>query len=161
MKIFSEWCDSFLNTSSSTFPNTICTTGERIAHLGGRCDFARVWLRFDPANELITSIDSNPEIIISQDSNYKLIEPIEELSTSELIQFKKYILFGSLDILMSFSKQAIFNVCITIEKIEIHPIDSNASAFRLAAREATYKALECSNVFPWKKKISYVYSPGI
>ena len=104
-------------------------------------------------------MEHHPEIAIfsdyrSVDSKNEIDESIDMiLDPPEFRNFKRNIFFGALDILMCFSRYPILNVGICIEKLEIHPVDSNPYAFRFAARDAARKALESSGFFLWDKVV--------
>lgn len=130
MDILNQWRNGLFNSPVFRFPKVIVVSGERIAHLGPRFDFARVRLRFEPADAFAVSLEGAPD---DQDS----------------IEFAQAALFGALDVLATFAKHPVFNVCVILEQMEIDPIDSNAHAFRLAGRDAAYKALEDSGLHRW------------
>src|SRR4051794_2015722 len=130
MGILTQWRDSLLDPPVFRFPKVVTASGERIAHLGGRSDFARAQLRFEPADEFAVSLDGAP-------------------SDSDAQEFAKGLIFGVLDVLKTFAKNPILNVKVIIERMEIHAIESNARAFRLAGRVATQKALKEAGMRRW------------
>jgi hypothetical protein len=130
MDLLNQWQDGLFNSPVFRFPKLVVASGERIAHLGPRFDFARIRLRFEPAETFTVSLEGAPT---DQDG----------------MEFAQGALFGVLDVLMTFAKCPVLNVCVTIEQMEIDEIDSNAGAFRLAGRDAAYKALENSGLHQW------------
>lgn len=130
MEMLNQWRNELFNPPVFRFPKVVVASGERIAHLGPRFDFARVRLRFEPADVFAVSLEGAPG---DQDS----------------MEFAQAALFGALDVLATFAKHPVLNVSVTLEQMEIDPVDSNAHAFRLAGRDAAYKALEDSGLRRW------------
>jgi hypothetical protein len=130
MNILNQWRDCLLDPPIFRFPKVVTATGERVAHLGPRFDFARIHVRFEPADEFSASWEAPAG------------DPDE-------VEFIRGALFGVLDILVSFSKCPVINVKVVIERMEIDAVDSNAHAFRLAGRDAAQKALLEAGIRQW------------
>ncbi|GHT96975.1 hypothetical protein AGMMS49545_23480 [Betaproteobacteria bacterium] len=143
MEIIKQWQDGLLKRPTFRFPKVVVASGERVAHLGPRCDFARVRLRFEPADEFSVSLKG---VVISAE---------EAISDPESSEFAQAAILGALDELVMFSKHPTLNVHVILEQMEIHSIDSNAHAFRLAGRDAAYKALIDSGLSPWNKYVQW------
>ncbi|GHU07582.1 hypothetical protein AGMMS50225_04740 [Betaproteobacteria bacterium] len=143
MEIIKQWQDGLLKQPIFRFPKVVVASGERVAHLGPRCDFARVRLRFEPADEFGVSLKG------------AVISAEEAMSDQESSEFAQATILGVLDELVMFAKHPTLKVHVILEQIEIHPIDSNAHAFRLAGRDAAYKALIDSGLSPWNKYVHW------
>lgn len=97
--------------------------GEYQKILGPRQMYARVKVAIGPGDSLKVSDDLPPDKA-SRLYNYGYDEPI---------------VFGVLDVMLTYKQLPVFPFNLTILDVDIHEVHSSPIAFRLAAREAAKK----------------------
>lgn len=118
------WFEELQKRKSLSLRSKITITGERNQHLGPRFEFAKIQVTVEPW----TSFDV-----------------VNAVSGCEEFHKQNYFdsaLFGLLDVLLTYESAPLKDVRITIEKAEIHPVDSSQMAFRQAGRDAGRKIID-------------------
>jgi hypothetical protein len=118
------WHQELLAFNSLILKSRMTVIGERNKHLGPRWEFARIQVSVEPALSF---------------------EVIEAAPTTEEIRQEGYIdwaILGLLDVLMVAESTPLKNIRVTVDKIELHAVDSSQMAFRHAGRDAGRKIIE-------------------
>jgi hypothetical protein len=118
-----EWAPSLTNGQAMKLPKRVVADGIRDQHLGPRWERAGVRIALAPAPEFAVQVSS----MVSP-------EAIRERFTDAAI-------LGVLDVLLVSRAHPIRDVVITLESVEVDPINSSWQAFRMAGRDAATKAL--------------------
>jgi hypothetical protein len=125
MKNYIElWAENLKRRKSFQLNGSFEIVGERNAHLGGRCEIATIRLTVRPAESF--------QVYADELSNLKEVEENGYLDAA---------VFGILDILIVGESHPLTEVAILFQSMDIHPIESSASAFRQAGRDAGRKIL--------------------
>lgn len=123
--IFDEWFHDLMNRKSEEWRETISVTGSCRKHLGPRTLFAVVSLDFLPTEQFEINSTLDPAIA----------KHIQEQG------WYQYIIFGILDVMLTTKITPIRNFKIVIREVDFNEIETNQIAFRLAARDAAFRAL--------------------
>ncbi len=121
--ILAQWGSGLAGGQSMRLPCAVVAEGLRDRHLGPRSEWARVRVSLKPA--LALSI---------QTASTVSIEAQEE-------GYADAVVLGVLDVLMVSQPYPIREVAISLEMLEVDPINSSRQAFRMAGRDAATKAL--------------------
>ena len=120
--VLDSWLSDVRARPAIRFPRAIVADGERTVHLGPRNEFAKVRVKFEPADAFECSMGGVP-------------------GDADSVAFAEAAVLGVLDALITSAPYPVLKVRVVIEKIEVDPIDSSEQAFRLAGRDAALKAL--------------------
>lgn len=120
--VLDSWLSDVRARPAIRFPRAVVADGERAAHLGPRNEFAKVRVKFEPADAFECSMGGVP-------------------GDADSVAFAEAAVLGVLDALITSAPYPVLKVRVVIEKIEVDPIDSSEQAFRLAGRDAALKAL--------------------
>lgn len=126
------WMENVVRRKSFQLKGEFDIVGERNAHLGARCEIAAIRLTIKPAEDFQI-----------------YTEEIADLGKVEVKGYLDAAVFGILDVLIVGASHPLTEVAIIFRSFEIHPVESSASAFRQAGRDAGRKILEAmrSNMF--------------
>ena len=126
------WEENLRKRKSFQLNGTFQIVGERKAHLGPRCEVATIRLTVTPAEDFQVCIDQLPN-----------------LEECEREGYLDAAVFGILDMLVLDANYPLTEIAILFTAFEIHPADSNVSAFRQAGRDAGRKILDAmrNNMF--------------
>ena len=125
MEIMTEWFES-LRSGSRKWEKSITVEGYFNKHIGPSIWKAGLTLNFAPSDHLII------EDLLNDD--------IRKLIHWE--QLYRHIIFGVFDVMLTSPITPITDYKLTIIKVNYSEIESTPTAFRMAARIATRKALE-------------------
>jgi len=122
----SLWAEGLPNQQSRRFAAPITVIGERIKQLGARCEFAKVELTVHPSE------------------SFEVIDRVAERSELEKlgVEWPDCAIFGLLDVLMVTELGPLYKVCVVLEKVWYHEVDSTYQAFRHAGSAAGQKIVE-------------------
>jgi hypothetical protein len=123
-----KWLASFAASPAQDLPRAVSSEGTRDQHLGPRWERARVRVRIEPSTQLDVRIAD----AISQEAR--------------VAGYPEAAVMGILDMLMTACPHPVKNVTISIDELEVDPVDSSPHAFRMAGRTAAMQALR--QVFP-------------
>jgi len=121
MNYIAKWYDNILRRSSVSLSRAVRVEGLREEHLGPRFDFAKIDVLVEPAASF--DVRFGPDV--------------DQSDTTRM--FLEAAVFGLLDILLVSGRHPLRNVCITLTRCEIDPIDSCQMAFYHAGRDAGKK----------------------
>jgi len=126
------WTENATRRKSLQLNGAFDVVGERNAHLGGRCEIAKIKLTVRPAENFQVYFDDIPNQDIAEEQGY--------LDAT---------VFGILDVLIVGANFPLTEIALIFTAFEIHPVESSVSAFRQAGRDAGRKILEAmrSNMF--------------
>ncbi len=125
MDIFDDWFNNLMRKSTKSWKRTIVSTGLYDIHTGPSIHYAKVKVGFSPSD--VFQIDDDLPIEVRNN----LIEQ----------DCYRYIIYGILDILLTTMVYPIKDIKISLIQVDFNEIESSPMAFRLAARDATRKAL--------------------
>ena len=120
------WGEGLPNQKSRLLSVPITVLGERIKQLGSRGEFAKVQLTVHPS-ESFEVIDRVPER-----------SELEKLG----VEWPDCAIFGLLDVLMFTELGPLYKVCVVLEEVCYHEVDSSYLAFRYAGRAAGQKIVQ-------------------
>lgn len=122
----SLWAEGLPNQQSRLLAAPITVLGERIKQLGPRGEFARVQLTGHPSE------------------SFEVIDRVVERGELEKlgVGWPDCAIFGLLDVLMFTKFGPLYKVCVVLEKVWYHEVDSSCQAFRHAGRAAGRKIVE-------------------
>src|SRR5260370_20083399 len=122
----SLWAEGLPNQQSRRLPAPITVLGEWIKQLGARGEFAKVELTVHPSE------------------SFEVIDRVAERSELEKlgVEWPDCAIFGLLDVLMVTKSGPLYKVCVVLEKVWYHDVDSSWQAFRHAGRDAGRKVIE-------------------
>jgi translation elongation factor EF-G len=122
----SLWAEGLPNQHSRVLSVPITVLGKRIRQLGPRSEFAKVRLTVLPSN------------------SFEVIDRVAERSELEKlgVGWPDCAIFGLLDVLMFTESGPLFKVCVALEEVWYHEVDSSWQAFRQAGRDAGRKIIE-------------------
>ena len=129
MSYLERWIEGLLQRQSMDLPNAIRIDGTRDVHLGPRMEFAKFAAIVEPANTFE---------VVFQIRDPKL--------TSEQQATLDHAIFGFLDVVMTSAAYPLRNLRVRIISAEFDPINSSASAFRQAGRDAGGRLLDSLQV---------------
>ena len=120
------WGEGSPNQESRLLSAPITVLGERIKQLGATCEFAKIQLTAHPSQsfEVIDRVAEKTEL--------------EELG----VEWPDCAIFGLLDELMFIESGPLYKVCVVLEKVWYHEVDSTYQAFRHAGRAAGRKIVK-------------------
>jgi translation elongation factor EF-G len=123
----SLWAEGLPNQQSSRrLAAPITVLGEWMKQLGARGEFAKVELTVHPSK------------------SFEVIDRVAERSELEKlgVEWPDCAIFGLLDVLMVTKSGPLYKVCVVLEKVWYHEVDSTYQAFRHAGRAAGQKIIE-------------------
>lgn len=126
------WMENAIRRKSFQLNGTFNIVGERNAHLGGRCEIAKI------------------KVTVKPSESFQVYA--EDILNREDVESKGYLdaaVFGILDVLVMGANYPLTEVAVIFTEFEIHPVESSISAFRQAGRDAGRKILEAmqTNMF--------------
>jgi hypothetical protein len=127
MDFLAEWFDNLQSRNEIVWRETLTINGLCKMHTGPSFRYASVIIEFSPSSQFIV-----------QD---KLSGDMRKLMLER--DWYRYIVFGVLDIMLTTPINPIKNFRMSINQIDYNEIESSSIAFRLAARDAAQKALQC------------------
>jgi hypothetical protein len=125
MSYLDRWIEGLLQHQSLNLKDPIRIDGVRDVHLGPRMEFAKFTAIVEPARAFEVSFQL----------------PQSQL-TSERQAFLDQAILGLLDVLMTGTVYPLRNIRVRVIETEFDPINSSASAFRQAGRDAGRKLLD-------------------
>jgi hypothetical protein len=126
MDIFDEWFNDLKNQSDRKWNKSIRVHGVCRKRSGPVTPYAEVTLDFFPSEEFEVVNLLGAEINQLPDAN----------------DWYKGIVYGVIDVMLPFPNTPIKSIGVSIVEINFNERDSTHMAFRLAARDAAFKALE-------------------
>jgi hypothetical protein len=122
----SLWAEGLANQQSRRLAAPITVLGEWIKQLGARGEFAKVELTVHPSE------------------SFEVIDRVAERSELEKlgVEWPDCAVFGLLDVLMVTKSGPLYKVCVVLEKVWYHEVESTYQAFRHAGRAAGQKIIE-------------------
>lgn len=129
MKYLKDWFSDLESKPGITWKKNISITGECNRHIGPSIWFASVTLGLSPSDQFEVENTLDPKV-------------------AELIQDRgwyDYIVYGVLDVMLATPTSPIRNFRLIINQVGFNEVESNQTAFRLAARDAAIKALDMSS----------------
>ena len=122
----SLWAEGLPNQHSRRLSAPITVLGKRVRQLGPKGEFAKVQLTVNPSD------------------SFEVIDRIAERSELEKlgVRWPDCFIFGLLDVLMFTRSGPLFKVCVVLEEVWYHEVDSSWQAFRHAGRDAGRKIIE-------------------
>jgi hypothetical protein len=122
----SLWAEGLPNQQSRRLAAPITVLGEWIRQLGARGEFAKVELTVHPSE------------------SFEVIDRVTERSELEKlgVEWPDCAIIGLLDALMVTKSGPLFKVCVILEKVWYHEVDSTYQEFRHAGRAAGQKIIE-------------------
>jgi translation elongation factor EF-G len=122
----SLWAEGLPNQQSRRLAAPITVLGEWIKQLGARGEFAKVELTVHPSE------------------SFEVIDRVAERSELEKlgVEWPDCAILGLLDVLMVTKSGPLYKVCVVLEKVWYHEVDSTYQAFRQAGRAAGRKIVE-------------------
>jgi hypothetical protein len=117
------WFRDIVERRSAKVPRVVRVVGVRDKHLGPRCDYARVVVEAEPANQ------------------FSVIGPTGPLTTEGEL-FLRAAVYGVLDVVLTAEPFPLRDFALRIVEIQSHPVDSSIMAFRRAGRDAGKKLLQ-------------------
>ncbi|MGE5265210.1 MAG: hypothetical protein ACM3S0_17665 [Acidobacteriota bacterium] len=117
------WCNNLLSRSSYTVSQQFETWGECNKHVGPSYWYAKVNITLGPSPDL------------------QVIDNMEKVKSDRLNQAGWFdqIVYGVLDVMLTDFSAPCKTFRLTILDVQIHDVDSNAIAFRLAGKDAARK----------------------
>lgn len=121
-----HWAEELPNQPSRLLSAPITVTGERIKQLGPRAEFAKVKLTILPSG------------------SFEVIDRVAERGELEKlgVGWPDSTIFGLLDVLMFTKSGPLYKICVVLEEVWYHEVDSSWSAFRHAGRAAGRKIVD-------------------
>jgi translation elongation factor EF-G len=122
----SLWAEGLPNQHSRLLSAPISVLGKRAKQLGPKGEFAKVQLTVHPSD------------------SFEVIDRVAERSELEKlgVGWPDCVIFGLLDVLMFTKSGPLFKVCVVLEEVWYHEVDSSWQAFRHAGRDAGQKIIE-------------------
>ena len=122
----SLWAEGLPNQRSRVLSAPVTVLGKRIRQVGPKGEFAKIQLTVHPSNL------------------FEVIDRVAERSELEKlgVGWPDCAIFGLLDVLMFAEFGPIYKVCVVLEQVWYHEVDSSWQAFRHAGRDAGRKIVE-------------------
>jgi len=119
----SFWAEGLPNQHSRLLSAPITVLGKHMRQIGAKGEFAKVQLTVHPSN------------------SFEVIDRVSERSELEKlgVGWPDCAIFGLLDVLMFAEFGPLFKVCVVLEEVWYHEVDSSWQAFRHAGRDAGRK----------------------
>ena len=116
----SLWAEGLPNQDSRLLSAPITVLGKRVRQLGPKGEFAKVQLTVHPSD------------------SFEVMDRVAERSELEKlgVGWPDCVIFGLLDVLMFTKFGPLFKVCVVLEEVWYHEVDSSCQAFRHAGRDA-------------------------
>lgn len=120
------WAESLPNQPSRLLPVPATVIGERTRPFGPKSEFAKVKLTARPAD------------------SFEVIDRVAETSELEKlgVSWPDPVVFGILDVLMFTKSGPLYKICVVLEEVWYHEVDSSWWAFRHAGRAAGRQIVE-------------------
>jgi hypothetical protein len=130
MEYLKKWFDNLLSKPSITLRHHVSAKGECRVHTGPSIWYAAVEIAISPADgfEVEDGLKSEVSAIVNDRGWFD------------------QIIFGVLDVMLTHATAPVRNFRMTILSVDFNEIESNAMAFRLAARNAAEKLFDLSLV---------------
>ena len=125
MKYLEKWLEYLISQPSLTIDSQIKVEGICKKHLGPRLEYANVELMIEPSNVL--DVEFSNELLALDKNSKALLDAA---------------IYGIFDVIMVAKSIPLRNIKINFLNADIHPIDSNRSAFLKAGRDAGYKIIK-------------------
>jgi hypothetical protein len=117
-----SWYRDLIERRSAKLPRTVRVEGIREKHMGPRCEYGRIVVEAQPADQFAVSGPTGPLSIDEED-------------------YVRAALFGILDVLLTAEPFPLRDINLVVVEIHPHPVDSSVMAFRKAGRDAGTKLL--------------------
>lgn len=114
------WGEGLPNQPSRLLSASITVVGERMKPFGPKSEFARVKLTVQPSD------------------SFEVIDRVAERNELEKlgVGWPDSAIFGMLDVLMFTKSGPLYKICVVLEEVWYHEVDSSWWAFRHAGRAA-------------------------
>jgi hypothetical protein len=115
------WANGLITVRPLPIAGRVTVTGERDAHLGPRWEFARIRVTVEPS------------------AGFEVVDAVKGSAEMRKFGFPDSAIFGLLDVLMVAGAAPLSSVRVILEQAEVDPVNTSASAFREAGRNAGRK----------------------